>query len=453
MEPSDDKSKPDIEDMEERRDIEGLISALNHQEYIIRKEASAALKRVGDERAVDALIQALEYEEGVDSHVLLRTVREYSAEALGNIKDERAVEPLIQALNDEDEDVRWKSAWALGKIEDERAVEPLIQALNDETWIVRRYSAASLGKIGDERAVEFLIQAMNDVDWHVRKYAAASLGKIGDNRAIKPLVRALSDEDKDVRWRAIIALGKMGDAAVKPLIKAFKSEDYRIRGRAAEALGTIGNKRALKPLIAALIDKNKKDNNKYVRGRVAEALGNIKDERAIEPLIKALDEEYIYVRLKAEEALEKIESSSWVYHHDDGEVSFNYPISWKIIEIIDEKKILKGNSRNNDISFSLNRNTDAADITFEDISNIFKDFFLTQKSQIIDEIVLEIDGRDAYKIIGENLQLEPSTKIMIVAFTKGMILYYLVFSGNSEAFDHAQTDMDIILNSFHVKEF
>ena len=48
------------------------------------------------------------------------------------IGDERALEPLIQALKDEKWNVRVEAASALGKIGDERAVEPLIQVLQNE---------------------------------------------------------------------------------------------------------------------------------------------------------------------------------------------------------------------------------------------------------------------------------------------------------------------------------
>ena len=84
----------------------------------------------------------------------VRSVRLHAAEALGKIGDERAVEPLIEALNDEDASVRRGAAVALGRLGAERAVEPLIEALNDEEGHVRRGAAVALGRLGYERAVE-----------------------------------------------------------------------------------------------------------------------------------------------------------------------------------------------------------------------------------------------------------------------------------------------------------
>ena len=62
--------------------------------------------------------------------------RRLAAWALGEIGDSRAVECLIEALEDEDWSVRWHVIWALVKIGDP-AVVPLIKALGDENRNVR----------------------------------------------------------------------------------------------------------------------------------------------------------------------------------------------------------------------------------------------------------------------------------------------------------------------------
>lgn len=440
--------KPNVEEMERNSDVEGLIRALTYDDCITRKEAVVALKKIADSRSLFPLIDALKYEKWHDQYAVMGSVRENAAEALGVLGDKRAVEPLIDALNDKDEDVRWKAAWALGSIGDKRAIEPLIYALQDKRWPVRRFAVSALGKIGDRRSVGSLIKALNDEDWHVRKYAADALGKIGDERAIDPLVDALSDSDGDVRWKAIVALGKMKNAAVKPLIKAFKSDDWRIRGRAAEALGNIGDLKALEPLINALVGKNK-DTNKYVRGRVAEALGKMGDERAVEPLIKAKEDPYIYVRIKAEEALNKIDSARWIKNFDNGEISFDHPSTWEIIPLYNEKKIVKGHSTRG-ITFSINKNTDLGDLTLKEFAGIIKDVFIIQNNDIISETEYTVDDVDVYMIAGENTTSEPITKIMIVAFKLEDYLYYLWFAGGEEAFEEDKEDIELIIDSFRI---
>ena len=73
-----------------------------------------------------------------------------AAEALGKIGDKRAVEPLIKALEDKDGYVSQHSARALGKIGDTRAVEPLIELLSDDDWGVRNAAKEALKKLGHE---------------------------------------------------------------------------------------------------------------------------------------------------------------------------------------------------------------------------------------------------------------------------------------------------------------
>jgi len=442
--------KPDIEEMEQNSDVESLIKALDYRDCITRKEAAVALKKIADKRALFPLINALKYEKWHDKYAVMASVRENAAEALGLLRDKNAVEPLIKALRtDKDEDVRWKSSWALGNIGDKNAVEPLMYALDDEHRRVRKSAVSALGKIGDKKSVESLISALNDENYRVRKYAALSLGKIGDERAIKALINALSDPDCDVRWKAMIALGKMKNASVEPLIKFLNSDDSIIRRWATEALGHTGDLRALETLINALTGKSK-DRNKFVRVKAAEALGKIGDDRAVEPLIAAMEDSYIHVRIKAEEALNKIDSVWWVKKFDNGEISFRYPDTWKLIQLQRKRKIIKGYSARG-ITFSINKNTDLGDLTAKEFADMIKDVFVIKNNKIIFETKYTVDSVDVYMITGENTASEPVTKIMVAAFKIEDYLYYLWFAGGGEAFEEEQEDMELIVESFQIQ--
>jgi HEAT repeat protein len=106
---------------------------------------------------VKGLIRALKYPKSP-------LVRKSAATALGDLGDERAVEPLIEALQDEDNFVRKMAATACGKLHDRKAVEPLIEALADEDPFVRERAAQALGKIGDSRAVDPLNHLIEILD-------------------------------------------------------------------------------------------------------------------------------------------------------------------------------------------------------------------------------------------------------------------------------------------------
>ncbi|MEW5820364.1 MAG: HEAT repeat domain-containing protein [Cyanobacteriota bacterium] len=120
--------KPNIEKMEEKKDVEELIKDLNNKDFNVRKDAVFVLGKIGDTRAVESLINVLN-DTGLVYHITI---------ALGEIGDARAVEPLINAFKDNDEYVREVAAIALGKIGDTRAIEPLIDTLKDKNEVARK---------------------------------------------------------------------------------------------------------------------------------------------------------------------------------------------------------------------------------------------------------------------------------------------------------------------------
>src|SRR5919109_1556279 len=116
-----------IDKLREGRDVYGLIVALWHRRKAARRAAAVALGDLGDQRAVDPLIGALQ-EDGP------RAVRLAAVRAVGDLRDERATRPLVALVEDDSEDreVRWAAAEALGEIGDPRAFEPLFASLRDE---------------------------------------------------------------------------------------------------------------------------------------------------------------------------------------------------------------------------------------------------------------------------------------------------------------------------------
>lgn len=158
--------KPNVGKMEKKKDVQGLIKALAHEDVNVALEVVGALAKIGD-TAVGPLIEALRDE--------YWHTREMAAIALGEIGDPRAVGPLIQAVREGC--VRSGAATALGQIGG-AAVEPLIRALKDEDVGVRLIAASALGDTRDARAAEPLNQALKDEDGNVRRAARESLGKI-----------------------------------------------------------------------------------------------------------------------------------------------------------------------------------------------------------------------------------------------------------------------------------
>lgn len=120
-----------------------LIQSLKDKDIEVRK---CAIYKLGSFGVNGLLIQVLK------DQTQNSTVRVSAAFALGSLGNEEAVEPLIQALNDTDPNVRAEAAIDLGDIGDKRAVEPLIRALKDDNSRVRDYASQGLGEINNTRS-------------------------------------------------------------------------------------------------------------------------------------------------------------------------------------------------------------------------------------------------------------------------------------------------------------
>jgi HEAT repeat protein len=301
------RGKPDVQKLKAKRDVRGLIKALGYQsDWSIRKQAAKVLGEIGDSRAVEPLIAALEDSTG--------SVVFDAAIALGQIGDLRAIEPLIVALEKWPEGyVTCAPADALVKI-GAQAVEPLISTLgyvsND---VVRKAAAQALGEIGDPRAAEPLIGKLDDWVEDVRKAAARSLDQL----------RWQPDKSEgaafyEIAWRQWERCAEIGAPAVKPLIRALRWT--RGRREVVEALVKIGSP-AVEQLITLLRDVSSTllDEAAKYRLHAAEMLGRIGDPRAIEPLVSCLKDENQEVRKAAFETLRKL---GWKHDKIEDEVLF-----------------------------------------------------------------------------------------------------------------------------------
>ncbi len=121
-------------------------------------------------------------------------VRRYLALALGRLGDKRAVPALLKAVDD-----------AAG---DGSRADP-------ETQV---YAVWALGVIGDAQAVPRLVTLARSEDAGLRKAAVHALGAFPAEEARAALVTALSDPVTDVRWNAAVALARRRDPAAVPVL-------------------------------------------------------------------------------------------------------------------------------------------------------------------------------------------------------------------------------------------
>lgn len=217
--------------------VEPLINSLNMGNTYWE---SIALGKIGDSRAVESLIAALEREKS-------GKCRKEIVTALGKIGDRRATEHIINALNDSwgegnetnkygrfrTRDVAKEAAWALGKLGDPRAVEPLINTAitNSVDMDLRKEVSIALGKIGDTKTVLMLMEYLKVENDYVQESAALALEELmkskKDRRIVPQLISNLkSNKNKEVQKSIIISLGYIGDPiAISPIIEIIEKKE------------------------------------------------------------------------------------------------------------------------------------------------------------------------------------------------------------------------------------
>lgn len=275
-------SPPAVEALSGRVDL--LVVCLDSRDAALRKSAARLLGKIGNARAIEALVGAL------------------TSDSPG----------VVEAAADALEGLRWRppernasgAAYWASQGDSEKCVEigavgvpSLIVALGGLHQTTRLTAAKALVRMGAP-VVDPLVEALADGSRQVRSNAARVLGDIGDVRAVGPLVAGLSDPNEGVRIAARDALVEFGAPAVQPLIEVLRgSREWEVYlcELAAQALMLIGSP-AVEPLMAVLEDKDV-----LVRWTAAEALGKIGDKRAVSSLVAALRDRD--VREAASEAL------------------------------------------------------------------------------------------------------------------------------------------------------
>ena len=152
------------------------------------------------------------------------SVRHDAVHALSKIGDPRALEALVAILGDESSKVVCKAAFALGQIGDTSAIPALVGLLGRDDRELESALNAVLERFG-AGAVQPLVEALADANWRTREQAADALRGIGDPGAAPGLIPLLSDPCWQVRFAALNALGRLG--APPEIFEAVRNDDDR----------------------------------------------------------------------------------------------------------------------------------------------------------------------------------------------------------------------------------
>jgi len=331
-----------------------LIEAMRNENDNIRIEVAETLSAIGDRRAIDTFLEALQNDprkeiqaivakalgnmrvHGVnDSAIPLLTealklddtTATNAATALGQIKisTDQTIKMLIAMAMDKRgrETVRNAALFALSQLKPVEAVQPMILLmLSDETSpVIRKGAVTALGEIKSKETVSVLLWVLStrhdDIKDFQRRMKREYKTLDGLRAAIetlsiqwtpeypKPTYRTwgeLKPIPSLVRSEVATSLGKIkGDEVIEPLTKALKDDGRAaVRRSAAWALGEIKGDTVIGPLTDAL----KKDKQGIVRQEAAVALGEVAGDKVIAPLLTALKKDkFETTRTKAAIAL------------------------------------------------------------------------------------------------------------------------------------------------------
>lgn len=215
-----DKEQPDVRQLKEKFDIQGLIQALRSDDKAIRKRAAAALRTLDATHAIKALREAYKQEDDPQTRMVIasaiQALLEYAKrgqkEAAPVHSDVPAVQQLIQRLHSADSEAIIEAARKLGDLGDKIAVEPLVMLFQDPSMSIRvRFTVAeALLKLESAPVEVTLLANLRDEDWHIRRNGAAILGQLKAEWAIEALANALRDPHPVVQRTARAALKRIG---------------------------------------------------------------------------------------------------------------------------------------------------------------------------------------------------------------------------------------------------
>jgi len=299
--------------------IDLLIRSLGHRFWLIRREISNTLVRLG-EPVVDHLIPWTTSDDDDICYWSLKTLSLFPARAmphiesllhheqadirfncvqvLGNIHSDRSITLLIEKLSDTDRHVRERAAASLRTI-GRPAGPSLVEAFKSRNPDTRFWSMRVLGQILKSEAFPILSVLLKSSDPQTRYYALTALGELDSDEAGAAIVRGLADDAWIVRRQAGEMIEAKGHQAERYLHEAFVEGDPALKYWTIKLLGRVMGPRAIPYL--NMIRTTADEETRYL---AVTALGEIRHPESVKSLIEAFTDESWAVRRHAADELE-----------------------------------------------------------------------------------------------------------------------------------------------------
>ena len=248
--------------------------------------ASAALARIGDPMAHEALLPLLAHPDAA--------VRQAAIGALNSLGHPDLGAHVRRLLASDDPTLRESAVRIAGYFGFPDAVDALIARAADPVEGVRRAAVEHLPYLDDPRSIDALIASARDGAPKVRAAAAQALAHAPRASVEAPLLGASADDDPWVRYYAVRALGEHGLGASRLAAVADADPAMHVRIAAIEALGG-----ARDEISAGILLAHASGAMPDLAAAAVRALGRSRDPRAPAALRAALRSDDPAVRLAA----------------------------------------------------------------------------------------------------------------------------------------------------------
>jgi HEAT repeat protein len=255
--------------------------------------AAAALEKIGDPRAVPALLEILPAAAAADERRSTVYLSTHSAvlDALVELKATEAVPAIIELAKKSNGHPGY--LLALQRLGDSRTIPPLLEMLqaykktpgaDDKDQYHFDRLVETLAALRAKQAVPVLLKHLG------RESCVEALGELGDPQAI-PALQKVAAGKGTIAVAAKLAIAKLGEGDPTPRYvalladKTLSDNEKRI---VAERLEETKSPLAIPHLVAVI----RNDPNRYATFGSIQGLGQIKDLAAAEALIRSFDFDY-----------------------------------------------------------------------------------------------------------------------------------------------------------------
>ena len=182
--------------------VDRLLKFIDNEDPSIRLNCLIMLKELGGNKLNGGMFESTI----IDEEPLIRTE---SIKILKKIGDKKSIDLLIEATRDNDPDVKSDALLAYTHLVGEEALAILEKTILDEDYGVRINTVIALNSLKSIKTINLLKYALTDENKRVRSWALFSLENLNDPKILIILTEALNSEYEDVRNEARKILNSM----------------------------------------------------------------------------------------------------------------------------------------------------------------------------------------------------------------------------------------------------